>query len=369
MSATTIRVLNRRSLGETLQAALAGVPPSAQELRSLLTLQDPADIALVAAAARLARERHFGTKLFLYGFVYFSTYCRNHCSFCYYRKANSVSPRYRKERAEVVAVARGLAESGVHLIDLTMGEDPLLHDSGEYGPLLELIEAVKEATGLPVMISPGVVPEGTVRAFGALGVEWYALYQETHTPALFKRLRPGQSFEERAAARAAALEAGMLVEDGMLLGVGESADDRIRALIEMKRTGMAQTRVMSFVPQADTPMAGLREPDRVSEYLCIAVMRLLMPDRLIPASLDVDGIRGLRMRLNAGANVVTSLIPPQSSLAGVSQSTLDIEQGLRTVREVERVAAAEGLRPAPAEEYRQWVSDRKQRQAKEESPR
>lgn len=49
-------------------------------------------------------------------------------------------------------------------------------------------------------------------------------------------------------------------------------------------------------------------------------MRLLFPDKLIPASLDVDGISGLELRLMAGANVVTSIIPPNEGLAGVAQS-------------------------------------------------
>ena len=35
------------------------------------------------AAAREVRERNFGTKIFTYGFVYFSTHCKNNCSFCY----------------------------------------------------------------------------------------------------------------------------------------------------------------------------------------------------------------------------------------------------------------------------------------------
>jgi hypothetical protein len=37
--------------------------------------------------------------------------------------------------------------------------------------------------------------------------------------------------------------------------------------------------------------------------LTIALMRLSLPDRLIPASLDVDGLKGLRARLNAGRTV------------------------------------------------------------------
>jgi methylornithine synthase len=120
-----------------------------------------------------------------------------------------------------------------------------------------------------------------------------------------------------------------------------------------------QARFMSLVPQKRTPFALLPAPPRKLEALCIAVARLAMPEKLIPASLDVDGIKGLRLRMEAGANVVTSIIPPEKGLAGVSQSTLDIDKGLRSVPEVKRVLAEMGLRAATADGYLAWVADRK----------
>jgi methylornithine synthase len=259
----------------------------------------------------------------------------------------------------VIDIACGLADSGVHLVDLTLGEDPLIHDTGEYSLLFNLIDRIKKTTGLPVMISSGVVPDDTLQEFGALKTDWYALYQETHNPELFKKLRIGQSFEERSAKRAFAGLSGILVEDGILLGVGETVYDRADSILAMQRNNASQARVMSFVPQPQTPLASRPGPSRMIEYLCIAVMRLTMPDRLIPASLDVDGIKGLKRRLEAGANVVTSIIPPRNMLAGVSQSSLDIEQGLRTVSEVKKILADIGLHAGRAEDYATWITARK----------
>lgn len=164
---------------------------------------------------------------------------------------------------------------------------------------------------------------------------------------------------ERVQKRNSAQKVGMLVEDGILLGVGETISDRADSILAMKLSGVDQVRVMSFVPQSQTPLASIASPDRKDEYLFISVMRLVMPDRLIPASLDVDGIKGLKMRLHAGANVVTSIIPPSNALAGVSQSTLDIDQGLRTVFEVRRVLKGIGLHIASLENYQDWISHRK----------
>jgi methylornithine synthase len=247
-----------------------------------------------------------------------------------------------------------------------MGEDPLLYNQGDFDLLFKIIGAVKDKTGLPVMVSPGVVPQEVLRGFRAHRVDWYALYQETHNPGLYKKLRLGQSFEERTIRRMTARQMGMLVEDGILLGVGETVSDRADAFMAMKRAGVHQARVMSLVPQPQTPLAGMAQPNRIEEYLCIAVMRLIMADRLIPASLDVDGIKGLKMRLEAGANVVTSIIPPHSNLAGVSQSTLDIEQGLRTVPEVKKVLAEMGLQAASITEYMDWITFRKEKIAEDD---
>jgi methylornithine synthase len=88
-------------------------------------------------------------------------------------------------------------------------------------------------------------------------------------------------------------------------------------------------------------------------------MRICMPDRLIPASLDIDGLAGLKQRLNAGANVVTSLVPSGGGLAGVAQSELDIEAGGRSVAGIQRVLEECGLLPAAPAQYREWINQRR----------
>ncbi len=69
---------------------------------------------------------------------------------------------------------------------------------------------------------------------------------------------------------------------------------------------------------------------------------------LIPTSLDVDGIAGLESRLNAGGNVVTSIIPPRTGRRA-SANSMDVDDGGRTVEEVRKILEAIGLRPLPPE--------------------
>lgn len=331
-----------------------GAVPDVRDVETLLRARD--DAAVVFAAARQVRRRHCGDAVFLYGFVYFSTYCRNDCTFCFYRAGNTESPRYRKSPAEVVAICRDLASSGVVLLDLTMGEDPRLQSASGRAALVDLVAAVAAETGMPVMVSPGVLEEPTLRALREAGADWYALYQETHTPELYARLRVGQSFAARAGARAAARRVGLLVEDGLLTGIGDTPTDRAHSVIAMRDAGWEQVRVMTFVPQAGTPLADVTPAGDLDELLTIAVMRLVMPERFIPASLDVDGIAGLERRLEAGANVVTSIVPPTTGLAGVSQAELDIEEGHRTVHGVLPHLSRLGLRAAGVAEYRERMA-------------
>ena len=347
-----------QDIRQILVKAKNGIPPDRAELVYLLDAVDQSELEMIFQAARDLREMHFGNSIFLYGFVYFSTYCRNNCSFCYFRRSNKLSPRYRKSDQETIEAAAQLSGSGVHLIDLTMGEDPYYHRDDEGASrLAALISEIKSETGLPVMISPGVADLRMLEKLSAAGADWYACYQETHNHDIFSKLRLGQSYELRMASKRNARNAGMLIEEGLMTGIGETAQDIAMSIEMMRELQAHQIRVMSFVPQEGTTMADRPAAERIRELLTIALLRLSFPDRLIPASLDVDGLAGLEERMHAGANVITSLIPPQSGLAGVAQSDMDINEGLRSVQEVKPVLNRIGLKAASAEDYTRWVEN------------
>ncbi|UCB47551.1 MAG: methylornithine synthase PylB [Spirochaetota bacterium] len=335
---------------------------SDDEVKFLLGLNDEKDLAALYLTARDLKQRYFSNKLFLYGFVYFSTYCRNDCAFCFYRESNGSSRRYRKTVSEAVGSAYRLADSGVHLIDLTMGEDPFyLQSESGLKKLESLVTQVKSTTKLPVMISPGLLSVEYLSALSKAGADWYACYQETHNRELFSRLRLGQDYDRRFLAKQQARETGLLIEEGILTGVGESRSDIVTSMKVMKETGAQQLRVMSFNPQAGTPMSDHPTPNRFQEFKIIALMRLLFPQKLIPASLDIDGVKNLKYRLDAGANVITSLIPPLSGFSGVSQVELDINEGYRSVDGVKHVIDESELEIAPASEYLRWITDAKKK--------
>ena len=360
-----------RKLESILSKARIEEPLSNEEMVFLLDLEKGEQIKALFDTAKYLRHKYFENSIFTYGFIYARTYCRNDCRFCFFRRSNSDSQRYRKAKPEIIATARRLADSGVNLIDLTMGEDPALFNSAGAGfdRLVDLTATVSRETGLPIMVSPGVIPESVLHRLADSGVTWYACYQETHNRKLFHHLRPGQNYDHRLETKQNAHRLNLLFEEGLLCGVGETSQDIAQSIKAMQALDADQIRVMNFVPQPGTPMESRTPANPQREMLISAVMRLVFPNRLIPASLDVDGIDGLKKRLDAGANVVTSIVQPGEGLADITQHALDIEEGKRTQTSVLNVLNTCGLRTATHEAYLTWIKSRQAAIGKHDSRR
>lgn len=350
------------NLDKVLIKAFEG-PLNREDLSYLIAPVNQEQRDKIQSAARKMRQLTTGDKIFTSGFVYFSTWCRNDCHFCAYRLSSKTARRYRKTPAEVLKAAQLLANQGVNIIDLTLGEDPAIDQAEFSDQLAKLISEVKESTGRPVMISPGVVTTEILHKFRQAGADWYACYQETYNQDLFNRLRQGQRFETRLEVKKEALKAGFLVEDGILCGVGETVADLADSILGMTTLGAQQVRAMGFVPPAESVTDGgphwtsSPAPDeaQIREVDMIASLRLARPKCLIPASLDVEGLVGLKARLEAGANLITSLVPANMDLSGVAQASLDIDNKARSVEGVQPVVESLGLRLASLDEYKTWI--------------
>ncbi|MCL2712725.1 MAG: radical SAM protein, partial [Methanomassiliicoccaceae archaeon] len=129
MSAAYDMIFDRASEGRGLDR---------DDINALLSIEDTKTLERLFETANAVKIKRFRKRVFTYGFVYFSTFCRNNCSFCYYRRENRIE-RYRKPTDEIVRSSEDLEDSGVNLVDLTMGEDPVMHKN-DHEKLIEIIE-------------------------------------------------------------------------------------------------------------------------------------------------------------------------------------------------------------------------------------
>jgi methylornithine synthase len=327
-------------LGEKI---IEGYQLSDDDLRTLLSIESEEELEKIYSAARVVRDFYFGNRVFINCFISFSTYCKNQCSFCYYNCKNEIN-RYRLTKEEIKETCKALKGAGFHMVDLTMGEDPYYYEDPDR--FIELIQIVKEELGLPIMISPGLMDNNTLLKAREKGANFLALYQETYDIELYRKLRVGQSFDGRIHARLFAKEQGYCIEDGILTGVGNDIESTILSLRGMGANNPDMVRVMTFLPQKGTPLEGFKDKSNLSELKIISVLRLLFPKRLIPASLDIEGIEGMVQRLNAGANIVTSILPPDSRLEGVANYDRNLKERDRDIKSVIQKLESIGMEPA-----------------------
>lgn len=325
-----------------------GASLSDEDLKKLLAIESEEELEKLYRTARKVRDHFFGNRVFLNCFIYFSTYCKNRCAFCYYNCENDIK-RYRLTREDIKETCKVLKGAGFHMIDLTMGEDPYYYDKPER--FVELVRTVKEELNLPIMISPGVMNNEILLKARENGADFLALYQETYDRERYAKLRVGQSFEGRVNARRFAKENGYCVEDGLLTGIGNDIESTVLSLRGMKANNPDMVRVMTFIPQEGTPLEGAQQSSNLSELKIIAVQRLFFPDRLIPASLDVEGIDGMVHRLNAGANIVTSILPPNSELDGVANYDRGLKERDRDIKSVISRLESLGMEPASQADF------------------
>jgi methylornithine synthase len=361
--------MNDAELNMFIEDVIQKKPITDEMIREMLSITDKKSLQKMYFAASKVREHFFSKNIYMYSFVYFSTYCKNKCTFCYYNAANKID-RYRLTPEELRSMCIQLKDEGVHMIDLTMGEDPHFHNHPKN--LLEFVRITKEVTGLPVMISPGVADDDFIKALKEAGADFFALYQETYQKELYEKLRAGQSFEERVHARNTAKKIGMCIEDGLLTGFSKmkmsngeninptTTDDIESAIISirgMQKADPDQVRVMTFEPQPGTPLAETIQASDLMELKVISVLRFVFPDRLIPASLDVAGIDGMVLRINAGANVVTSIISSGSKLEGVVNFDRDVslEERKRDAKSVIERLKEMGLQPGSQKEFEAYL--------------
>ncbi|OKY77551.1 MAG: (2R3R)-3-methylornithine synthase involved in pyrrolysine biosynthesis PylB [Candidatus Methanohalarchaeum thermophilum] len=321
-----------------------------EDIKRLLSIQEDEEKKKILETASKVREKFFSNKVFLYGFVYFSTVCRNNCNFCYYRKTNELPNRYRKDKKEIFEISKSLIEEGVNLIDITSGQDPYYEKN--FGELLNIIEELS-TLNRPIMVSPGVKNKDQIQKIHEKGADWYAIYQETHDLNLYKELRPNQSFKARKRVRKEAREAGLLAEDGLLYNLGEDTDSLARTIYQMSQEDVAQVRCMEYVRHDGVPLPEVKKRD---PKLIIALLRLTNPRKLVPASLDIRGLDGISEKIRAGANVVTSIIPPDFSLSGVANHEYGIEDGERSPSQVKSYLEENGFRAARTQELVDYIN-------------
>ncbi len=263
--------------------------PAVREL-----LEAPLDDLL--AEARRLRPRHLVTyspKVF----VPLTTLCRDVCGYCTFAR-----PPRRGERAyltpeEVLAIARAGAAAGCTEALFTLGDKPELRYKVAReelralgcGTTLEYLERcarlVLDETGLLPHLNPGVMTRAELAALRPVSASM-GIMLETTAERLSARGGPHWASPDKAPARRLetirlAGEVAIPFTSGILIGIGETREERLDALLALKALGeehghVQEVIVQNFRAKPGTRMADHAEPSLDDHLWTIAAARILL---------------------------------------------------------------------------------------------
>ncbi|MGN0162889.1 MAG: [FeFe] hydrogenase H-cluster radical SAM maturase HydE [Candidatus Ornithomonoglobus sp.] len=278
----------------------------------LAALIDTRDCDYLHKTADAVRRKRYGAEVYTRGLIEFTNYCKNNCYYCGLRRDNTSLERYRLTKEQILQCADTGYELGFRTWVLQGGED--LYYSDEY--ICEIVSELKSAhPDCAVTLSIGERPTESYAAYRRAGADRYLLRHETADDTHYRALHPeSMSLENRKRCLWDLKRLGYQVGSGFMVGSPKQtlenliADLRFLQELEPDMIGIGP-----FLPHADTPF---RDEEKGSLARClnlIAILRLIFPYALIPATTALGTIHplGREMGLKAGANVVMPNLSPK----------------------------------------------------------
>lgn len=269
------------------------------EITELLLFKDASPLY---AAADETRKKYVGDAVHLRGLIEFSNICKQNCLYCGLRRDNKKVKRYRLSAEEIISLAEKAKTYGYKTVVLQSGEDVFF----DVAAMTHIIKSIK-AMDLAITLSLGEKTFEEYRAYREAGADRYLLRIETTDKALYERLDPGMSFENRLRCLRDLKKLGYEVGSGIMAGLpGQSAQSIAEDILFMKNLPVHMAGIGPFIAHPDTPLAADGKNNFETALKTMAVARLLMPFINIPATTAMEALDkdGRVKALKSGANVV-----------------------------------------------------------------
>lgn len=272
---------------------------------------DEAEQEKLFAGADRQRQIYFGRKVFFRGLIEFSNYCRNDCYYCGIRRSNAKVRRYRLTEEEILSCCAQGHALGFRTFVLQSGEDAHYTDA----VICRLIEEIrKKYPDSALTLSLGEKPKKSYQSYFEAGADRYLLRHESADARHYARLHPENlTLAQRKECLYALREIGFQVGAGFMVGspyqnYGHLAED----LLFLREFQPHMVGVGPFIPHCDTIFAGEKMPDARLTLVLLALVRLILPQVLLPSTTALGTVdpMGREKGLKAGGNVVMPNLSP-----------------------------------------------------------
>jgi len=291
--------------------------------------------------------------------------CRDRCGYCTFARppARVVHCYLQPEELTHLAAQAQALEATEALF--TLGERPELryrrasqelHALGEVSTLGYLARAARIALDHHLLphLNPGTMDAEEMAPLREVAVSMGIMLESTRADLVAHRAAPDKDPARRIATLETAGRLRIPMTSGILVGIGESEEDRIDALHALRRVAeefahLQEVIVQNFLPKPGTAMARHAPCPREDHLRAIALARIILPEEV-----HVQAPPNL-------ANVVDLLEAGVDDLGGISELTIDHvnpERPWPAILTLERVLSANGYDLVPRlPVYPEFVTD------------
>ena len=260
------------------------------------------------------RRRVYGDEVYLRGLIEFTNYCKNNCYYCGIRRDNRKAVRYRLSKDEILYCCEEGHALGYRTFVLQGGEDPHYTDD----KICELVSAIRERfRDCAITLSIGEKSRESYQCYFDAGANRYLLRHETADAAHYAKLHPeSMRSDNRKRCLYDLKDIGYQVGTGIMVGSPfQTVQNIISDIRFMQELQPDMIGIGPYITHQDTPFRKEKSGSLEMTLRLIAVLRLLFPYALIPATTALGTIdaQGREKGLKAGANVVMPNLSPVSA--------------------------------------------------------
>lgn len=261
--------------------------------------------------AREISQRHFGDRIYVRGLIEFTNYCRNDCLYCGIRRSNRNVDRYRLSKEEILSCCQNGYQLGFRTFVLQGGED-LKYSVDE---MTDIIRTIRENyPDCAITLSIGEKSFEEYQKYYEAGANRYLLRHETANAEHYGMLHPkSMSLENRKQCLYNLKKIGYQVGAGFMVGSPYQTMENIAEdLLFIHGLQPQMVGIGPFIPHKDTPFHDFKAGSFELTLFLIGVLRLMIPNLLLPATTALGTINplGREKGILAGANVVMPNLSP-----------------------------------------------------------
>ena len=294
-------------IDEILKKADQGQKLTDEEFLELLNIDDNHLERLFSIACKI--RNHQSKIIKLTSTVHITNKCQiqPRCEYCGFAEETSSKGYYNafyKSNDEILAAVKSIQEAHI----------PRVSCSGGYGykgkQAVNACRIVKENSDLEILVNVGGdLTERSVNELANLGADTICCNLETINEEVFYERKPGDSLKQRILTCQRVSDAGIGLSSGLLLGIGESKEDRIKHLRFLSQfKTLEEIPIMGFNPYDDTPMADHPSFPLKEQLKMVAVTRIMYPSIRITMPTPTVGPENVEFSLKAGANNLATVI-------------------------------------------------------------